>query len=113
MITQKERIMSHQLTFADSEFSNKRRKTPKEIFLSRIDALLPWSQLLEVVEPFYPKAGNGRHPYPLETMLRIYCMQKWYALSDEAMEDALYEIASMRLFSHLSLDCSGTLNLAI
>lgn len=46
-------------------------------------------------------------------MLRIHCMQKWYALSDEAMEDALYEIASMRLFSHLSLDCSGTLNLAI
>jgi IS5 family transposase len=55
MITQKERIMSHQLTFADSELSNKRRKTRKEIFLSRMDALLPWSQLLEVVEPFYPK----------------------------------------------------------
>ena len=70
MITQKERIMSHQLTFADSEFSNKRRETRKEIFLSRMDALLPWPQLLEVVEPPYPKAGNGRHPYPLETMLR-------------------------------------------
>ena len=96
--------MSHQLTFADSEFSNKRRKTRKEIFLSRMDALLPWPQLLEVVEPYYPKAGNGRRPYPLETMLLIHCMQQWYALSDEAMEDALYEIASMRLFAHLSLD---------
>ena len=96
--------MSHQLTFADSEFSNKRRKTRKEIFLSRMDGLLPWPQLLEVVEPYYPKAGNGRRPYPLETMLRIHCMQQWYALSDEAMEDALYEIASMRLFAHLSLD---------
>jgi hypothetical protein len=50
MITQKERIMGHQLTFADSEFSNKRRKTRKEIFLSRMDALLPWPQLLEVVD---------------------------------------------------------------
>jgi hypothetical protein len=51
-----------------------------------------------VIEPFYPKAGNGRRPYPLETMLRIHCMQHWYNLSDGAMEDALYEIASMRLF---------------
>ncbi len=51
-----------------------------------------------------PKAGNGRRPYPLETMLRIHCMQHWYNLSDGAMEDALYEIASMRLFARLSLD---------
>jgi IS5 family transposase len=50
-----------------------------------------------VIEPFYPKAGNGRRPYPLETMLRIHCVQHWYNLSDGAMEDALYEIASMRL----------------
>ncbi|MFQ0151418.1 transposase, partial [Klebsiella pneumoniae] len=51
-----------------------------------------------------PKAGNGRRPYPLETMLRIHCMQHWYNMSDGAMEDALYEIASMRLFARLSLD---------
>nr|WP_250188577.1 IS5 family transposase [Escherichia coli] len=60
--------------------------------------------MVEVIEPFYPKAGNGRRPYPLETMLRIHCMQHWYNLSDGAMEDALYEIASMRLFARLSLD---------
>ncbi|EGR2505985.1 TPA: IS5-like element ISVch5 family transposase, partial [Vibrio cholerae] len=96
--------MSHQLTFADGEFSNKRRQTRKELFLARMEKLLPWSQLLAVIEPFYPKAGNGRRPYPLETMFRIHCMQQWYSLSDEAMEDALYEIASMRLFAHLSLD---------
>ena len=88
--------MSQQLTFADSEFSSKRRQTRKEIFLSRMDKLLPWPQLLEVIEPFYPKAGNGRRPYALETMFRIHCMQQWYSLGDEAMEDALYEIASMR-----------------
>ena len=96
--------MSHQLTFADSEFSSKRRQTRKEIFLSRMDTLLPWPQLLEVIEPFYPKAGNGRRPYALETMFRIHCMQQWYSLGDEAMEDALYEIASMRQFAQLSLD---------
>ena len=49
------------------------------------------------------QGGNGRRPYPLETMLRIHCMQHWYNLSDGAMEDALYEIASMRLFARLSL----------
>lgn len=96
--------MSQQLTFADSEFSSKRRQTRKEIFLSRMDNLLPWSQLLEVIEPFYPKAGNGRRPYALETMFRIHCMQQWYSLGDEAMEDTLYEIASMRQFAQLSLD---------
>lgn len=96
--------MSQQLTFADSEFSSKRRQTRKEIFLSRMDNLLPWTQLLEVIEPFYPKAGNGRHPYPLETMFRIHCMQQWHSLSDEAMKNALYEIASMRQFAQLSFD---------
>ncbi len=96
--------MSQQFTFADSEFSSKRRQTRKEIFLSRMDNQLPWSQLLDVIEPFYPKAGNGRRPYALETMFRIHCMQQWYSLSDETMEDALYEIASMRQFAHLSLD---------
>ncbi|MBD5622153.1 IS5 family transposase, partial [Citrobacter freundii] len=91
-------------TFADSEFSSKRRQTRKEIFLSRMEQILPWQNMVEVIEPFYPKAGNGRRPYPLETMLRIHCMQHWYNLSDGAMEDALYEIASMRLFARLSLD---------
>jgi len=96
--------MNHQLTFADSEFNGKRRKTRKELFLARMEALLPWAMMLEVIEPVYPKAGNGRRPYPLDTMLRIHCMQQWYSLSDGAMEDALYEITSMRLFAKLSLD---------
>ena len=96
--------MSHQLTFADSEFSSKRRQTRKELFLSRMEQILPWQNMTAVIEPVYPKAGNGRRPYPLETMLRIHCMQHWYNLSDGAMEDALYEIASMRLFARLSLD---------
>ncbi len=67
--------MSHQITFADSEFSNKRRKTRKEISLSRMDELMPWDQLEAVIEPFYPKAGKGRRPYPLSTIFRIHCMQ--------------------------------------
>ena len=96
--------MSHQLTFTDSEFNNKRRKTRKEVFLARMNELMPWEQLEAVIEPFYPKEGKGRRPYPLPTMFRIHCMQHWYNMSDPAMEDALYEITSMRLFAGLSLD---------
>jgi IS5 family transposase len=66
--------------------------------------LMPWDQLEAVIELFYPKTSNGRRPYPLLTMFRIHCMQHWYSMSDPAMEDALYEITSMRLFSGLSLD---------
>ncbi|MBW8192049.1 IS5 family transposase [Neiella marina] len=96
--------MAHQLTFADSEFQKKRRKTRKEIFLERMELIIPWGRLEAVIEPYYPKAGNGRRPYPLATMLRIHLLQQWYNLSDPAAEDALYEVASMRLFARLSLD---------
>lgn len=96
--------MNHQLSFADSEYQNKRRQTRKEKFLGRMEMLMPWSRLEALIEPHYPKAGNGRRPYPLATMLRIHCMQQWYNMSDPAMEDALYEITSMRLFSGLSLE---------
>jgi IS5 family transposase len=93
--------MSHQLTLADSEFNNKRRKTRKDIFLTKMDELMPWNRLESLIEPFYPELGNGRRPYPLPVMFRIHCMQQWYNLSDPAMEDALYEIASMRLFAEI------------
>ncbi len=96
--------MDQQLSFSDAEFTQKRRQARKEIFLARMDKLIPWHRLETIIEPHYPKPGNGRRPYPLSTMLRIHCLQQWYSLSDPAMEDALYEIASMRLFAGLSLD---------
>ncbi|MGS6334880.1 IS5/IS1182 family transposase, partial [Enterobacter asburiae] len=58
--------MSHQLTFADSEFSTKRRQSRKEMFLSRMEQILPSHNMTAVIEPFNPKAGNGRRPYPRE-----------------------------------------------
>jgi len=66
-----------------------------------MDGLLPWKRLEKKIKPFYPKAGNGRRPYPLSIMLRIHCLQLFYNLSDPAMEDALYEIESMRRFAGL------------
>ena len=65
--------------------------------------MLPWKRLEKKIKPFYPKAGNGRRPYPLSIMLRIHCLQLFYNLSDPAMEDALYEIESMRRFAGLKI----------
>lgn len=92
-----------QLTFSEAEFQHKKRKTRREHFLDQMDALIPWKCLEEKIAPYYPKPGNGRRPYPLGTMLRVHCMQLFYNLSDPGMEDALYEIASMRRFAGLSL----------
>jgi IS5 family transposase len=69
-----------------------------------METLVPWQRIEAVFDPYYPKPGNCRRPYPLITMLRIHCLQQWYSLSDPAMEDAFYEIASMRLFTSLSFD---------
>lgn len=81
-----------QLTFGDGEYDGKR--TRREVFLAEMDQVVPWKDLLALIRPHYPKSGQpGRQPYPLETMLRIHFLQQWYALSDPAMEEALYEIA--------------------
>jgi IS5 family transposase len=92
-----------QLSFSDAEYAGKRKKTRREVFLEEMEQVVPWKALLAVISPHYPVAGRGRRPYPLESMLRVHLMQNWFALSDPAMEEALYEIASLRAFAHLSL----------
>lgn len=92
-----------QLTFAEAEYENKKRKTRREVFLERMDGLMPWKVLEKKIAKHYPKGENGRPPYPLSIMLRVHCLQLFYNLSDPAMEDALYEIESMRRFAGLRL----------
>jgi len=93
-----------QKSFASIAFEQKKKQTRRERFLEEMEAVIPWAELLAVIEPHYPKSGRrGRQPMPLETMLRIYFMQQWYALSDPGMEDALLEIESMRRFAGLEL----------
>src|SRR6478736_9667186 len=92
-----------QLSFSDAEYGGKRKRTRREVFLAEMHRAVPWSRLEALIEPHYPKAGGGRRPYPLATMMRIHCLQQWYGLSDPAMEEELYEIASMRQFAGLSL----------
>ena len=93
-----------QISFADAEQAGKRKKTRREVFLGEMELVVPWKALLKVIEPHYPVAGRGRRPYPLQAMLRVHLMQNWFALSDPAMEEALYEIASLRSFAGLGLE---------
>ena len=92
-----------QPTFSDLEYQGKKRKTHRELFLERIDELVPWQNLEERIRPFYPKSGKGRRPYPLSVKLRIHCVQLFYNLSDPGMEDLLYETESVRRFVGLKL----------
>lgn len=92
-----------QLSFAEAEYAAKRKKTRREVFLEEMELVVPWKALIKVITPFYPVAGRGRRPYPLEAMLRVHLMQNWFALSDPSMEEALYEIASLRNFAGLKL----------
>ena len=92
-----------QPTFSDLEYQGKKRKTRRELFLERMDGLIPWQSLEDRIRPFYPKSGRGRHPYPLPVMLRTHCVQLFYNLSDPGMEDLLYESDPVRRFVGLRL----------
>ena len=92
-----------QISFGDAEYAAKKKTTRREVFLAEMDKVVPWDSLLKVIAPFYPVAGRGRRPYPVQTMLRVQLMQNWFGLSDPAMEEALYEISSMRRFARLNL----------
>ena len=92
-----------QLTFAEAEYNVKKRKTRREKFLERMDNLIPWDRFERQLAKKYSKGNRGRKPYPMKVMLRVHVMQLLYNLSDPAMEDALYEIESMRRFAGLRL----------
>ncbi|HEU4664048.1 MAG TPA: IS5 family transposase [Dokdonella sp.] len=92
-----------QTTFASIAWNAKGKTTRRERFLSEMDQVIPWSRLLALIEPHYPKGSGGRPVMPLERMLRIYFMQQWFNLSDPGMEDALYDSESMRRFAGVEL----------
>jgi IS5 family transposase len=95
--------MGNQRTFASMTWNSKGRITRRERFLGEMDAVIPWSRLIRLIEPHYPKAGNGRQPLGLEKMLRIYFLQQWFNLSDPQAEDAIYDSESMRRFARVEL----------
>jgi transposase, IS5 family len=92
-----------QTTLADGGFEKYSKVTRRAAFLAEMDRVVPWSRLCALIEPHYPKAGNGRPPIVLEKMLRLHFLQHWFNLSDPALEDALYESPSMRQFAGIDL----------
>lgn len=92
-----------QTSFADLDYQHKKRQTRRELFLAEMEQTVPWPALLAELESHYPKSGRpGRQPMPLPCMLRVHCMQQWFGFSDRQMEDALYEIESVRRFAGFS-----------
>ena len=79
------------------------KKTRRAEFLEEMEQVVPWARLGGLLEPYYPKAGNGRPPVGMERMLRIYFLQQWFNLSDPAVEEALYDSAVMRQFAGIDL----------
>ncbi len=99
--------MTHQPSFSQAEFADKKKITRREKFLARMEAVIPWAKLLAVIKPFYPKGERGRPPVGLERMLRVYFLQQWYGLADEALEDALYDSQAMQGFARIDLAVDG------
>ena len=88
--------MPIQESFSDQEFRAKRRVTRREVFLAEMERVVPWETLESLIQPHYYPNRRGRPSYPLAVMFRVHLIQNWYALSDRGLEDALYEITSLR-----------------
>jgi IS5 family transposase len=98
-----------QMTLASqASFEKYARKSRREEFLNVMDVVVPWRELEALIEPFYPKAGNGRQPVGLSIMLRVYFLQQWFNLSDPGAEDALYESPVLRRFAGVDLGRAST-----
>ena len=93
-----------QQTFAEASFEQYRKPPRRERFLDEMNRVVPWEELVTVIEPVYPKAdGPGRPPIGIERMLRVLCLQQWFNLSDPAVEEALYDSRAMRQFVGIDL----------
>jgi IS5 family transposase len=92
-----------QMTLSTSGFDQYAKTTRRAVFLSEMERVVPWAELCALIEPVYPKPGNGRPPVGVERMLRIYFLQHWFNLSDPAVEEALYDSVAMRAFVGVDL----------
>lgn len=88
-----------QQTISDVEYSARKRKTKREEFLEIMDEIIPWEEWVEYIKPYYPTGKRGRPPKGIEKMLRMYLLQCWFNLSDEGVEDAIYDSYAMRKFT--------------
>jgi IS5 family transposase len=93
-----------QRSFASAEHALKKKRTRREKFLAEMERVVPWARLMAVIEPLYPTSGRvGRQPMGVPKMLRMYLLQQWYGLADEALEDAIYDSQALRDFVGIDL----------
>ncbi len=93
-----------QSSFSELEYAAKKRRTRRDRFLAEIEAVTPWAELVSAIEAFYPKGeGRGRPPIGLLRMLRMYVAQQCFGLSDEGIEDAIYNSQAIRRFVGIDL----------
>jgi transposase, IS5 family len=95
--------MKQRTLASQSGFERYTRKTRRAIFLEEMEQVVPWAELCGLIEPVYPKVGQGRPPVGVERMLRIYFLQQWFNLSDPGVEEALYDSAALRGFVDIDL----------
>src|SRR5271165_1992125 len=95
--------MVRQGSFSQAEYAGKKKRTRRDKFLAEMELVVPWARLFERLRPLYPKGERGRPPIGLERMLRIYFLQQWYGLADEALEDTLYDSQALRGFADIDL----------
>jgi IS5 family transposase len=95
-----------QMSLATTGFELVHKRTRKREFLDEMELVVPWTELIELIEPHAPKGKNGRPPFAISTMLRIHFMQQWFGLSDPAMEESLHDIPLHREFSGLDAGVS-------
>jgi len=93
--------MESQQSFADMEYANRKRKTKRDVFLGIMEEVIPWEEWTAVVEPYYPNGARGRPPRGVETMLRMYLLANWFNLSDEGIEEAIYDSYAFREFMQI------------
>jgi len=95
--------MQRQGSFSQAEYAGKKKRTRRDKFLAEMELVVPWARLVARLRPLYPNGERGRPPIGLERMLRIYLLQQWYGLADEALEDALYDSQALRGFAGIEL----------
>jgi IS5 family transposase len=95
--------MRRQGSFSQAEYAKKKKQTRRDKFLAEMEQVVPWGRLVERLQALYPQGRRGRPPIGLERMLRIYFLQQWYGLADEALEDALYDSQALRGFADIDL----------
>lgn len=97
-----------QQTFTDMEYANRKRTTRREAFLQAMESIIPWNEWMALITPYYVQKERGRKLIPLEAMLRMYLMQNWFGLSDEGIEDAIYDSYAMKHFLRIDFSTEQT-----